>query len=72
MLLVSGLALRTGLVPVLSLVLIAWPANRKCADITCNKLLSINGLSNSVTTDLAHLTTQIFHGLSLHDNELKI
>lgn len=70
--LVSGFALRARLISILPLVLIAWPANRKRADIASNEWFSSSSLPNIISTDLADLTPQVLHGLCLSIYSLKL
>lgn len=63
--LVSGFALETGLIPFLALVLIARPADRKCAYIASNKNFTIHSHTNVITADLAGLSIKALQGLAL-------
>jgi len=53
--LVLSLALRAGLVPVLPLVLIAWPAHGESTYITSHEEIPVDCGANAITTDLADL-----------------
>ena len=63
--LVSGFTLRTRLIPILPLEVIARPANRESTNITRHEPVSINSLAYIVTTDLAYLATDARHRLPL-------
>jgi len=63
--LVSGFALRTRLIPIFPLILVARPTNWEWTNITSHKTISINSLANIVTTDLASLRNNVLHRLSL-------
>lgn len=67
--LVSAFALRTRLLTIFSLVLIAWSANRKCANITGNKWFTLDGLPNMVSTYLTGTGAHVLYNLSLSLNE---
>ena len=63
--LVSGFALRTRLIPIFPLKLIARPANRESTNITRHEPVSVNSLADIVTTDLANLAADARHRLPL-------
>lgn len=59
--LVLSLALGANLVPLLALILIAWPANGETAYTAGNKEITIRSGPHSITTDLAHLAAWMLH-----------
>lgn len=69
--LVRRFTLRTRLIPVLPLILVARPADRKCTDIASNERLTIHTFPYVITTNLADLTAQSLHGLALCKKSLR-
>lgn len=68
--LVSSFALRAGLIPLPSLILIARSTNRECTFIASNKGLSIHTEFNLISTNLANLAGQLFHRSHLSSREI--
>jgi hypothetical protein len=64
--LVSSLALRAALIPLLALVLIAWPTNWECTLIARNKDITHSRDPDSVTADLTCLIIHVLQLLRLH------
>lgn len=62
---VSSLALRAGLIPFFSLVLVARPANRESTLIASNKGLPVHSNLNLISTDHTYLSTQFANRLNL-------
>lgn len=69
--LVSGFALRTGLISLPSLILIARPAHWESTFIAGNKWLSIHSDLNLIPTYLTHLPAQLLHRLYLYAKRTK-
>ena len=63
--LISGLALRTGLISIIPLVLITSPANWEGALVASNKDITAGCEANSISTYLTYLAIQLL-GLGLH------
>ena len=62
---VSGLALRARLISILPLIFVARSTNRECTDIASNEWFTIHCRANTITTDLAGMTTQVLQGFPL-------